>query len=94
MALPSYKKQVLYGLTMLCVSTEDIVAQLLSGDFQKLADFLSAVRLRVKDLLHQIQHLLQTQPQLCLQTPQLLQFTPLQASGLSQYLSRECTELP
>lgn len=68
---------------MLSISTEDIVTQLLSGDSQNLANFFSAVGLRVKDLLHQIQHFVQTQAQLCLQVSQFLQITPVQASVIS-----------
>lgn len=75
-----------YFPTVLCVSTEDIFAQLLSGDFKDLADFLFAIGLRVKNLLHQIQHLLQTQSHVCLQSTQLLLVTPLQASCLGQDL--------
>lgn len=45
---------------MLRVNTEDIVTKLLNGDSQNLANFFSAVGLRVKDFLHQIQHLVQT----------------------------------
>lgn len=71
---------------MLCVRTEDTVTQLLCCDSQNLANFFFAVGLRVKDFLHQIQHLVQTQAQLRLQFSQLLQATPLQVSDLSQNL--------
>lgn len=76
----------LSAFTMLSVSTEDIVTQLLSGDSQNLANFFSAIGLRVKDLLHQIQHLVQTQAQLCLQVSKFLQVIPVQSSNISQYL--------
>lgn len=81
-----YYSSCMLSFTMLCVSTKDFGTQLLSGDSQNLANFFPVVGLRVKNFLHQSQHLVQAQAQLCLQFSQLLQAAPLQVSGLSQYL--------
>lgn len=78
-------------LTVLGVGAQQLCGKLLRCDAQRLADLLSAVRLRMQHLVHQRQHLLQRGLQLCLNLGQLQQPAQVQTSCLGQHLSAHPT---
>lgn len=73
---------------MLCVGAQHLRGELLGGDAQSLAYFLSAVGLRMKRLIHQSEHLLQGGLQLGLNLGQLQQAAGVQTASPGQHLSR------